>query len=131
MTGSLSLSTLARASATHVAFGFLLMGGWGWWVNRGHGPAPALTAGLAQGILSGLLTLGLKRGLEAMASRLSVPAAYVAPPLTGFVAIGAFLTAAHRMIGTPEIAATVAFPLTVSTSYAVIYTALLVRKRAP
>jgi hypothetical protein len=133
MTQTLSLSQLARASAVHVAAGFLVMVAWGWWVNRGHGAAPALIAGLAQGTLSGLLTLGLKRGLESLACRLSGAAALVLPPLTGFVLIAALLVTVHRLIGTPEILATVAFPLTFSTSYAVIYTALLhrPRRRAP
>jgi len=127
---ALSLSRLARASATHVAVGFLVMGAWAWWVNRGHGAGPAALAGLAQGVMSGLLTLGLKRGLEAMTDRLSGPGAYVMPPLTGLVLIGTTLSAVHRLIGTPEILATIAFPLTLSTTYAAVYTALIVRKRA-
>jgi hypothetical protein len=43
------------------------------------------------------------------------------PPLITATAIAAILVTAHTLAGTPEILATIAVPLTVSTSYAILY----------
>ena len=40
------------------------------------------------------------------------------------------LVAVHRLVGTPEIARTIAVPWSVSTLYAILYTAALVRPKA-
>src|ERR1700741_2054103 len=80
MTSS-ATARLARSSALHVGFACLAMGGWAVFANRAHPPAPMLLAGLVQGLLSGAITLVLKRSLEAMAARLSGPFAFVLPPL--------------------------------------------------
>jgi hypothetical protein len=124
----LSLATLAGASAVHVAFAFLAMGGWALFANRAHG-AGALLPALAQGTMSGLITLGLKRALEAMVARLSGWIAYIIPPLITASVIPVVLIGVHMMIGTPEIAATIAVPWGVSTLYAIVYTAALARGR--
>jgi len=124
----LSLAKLARASAVHVAVAFVAMGGWTLFANRAHGSAAILPA-LAQGTLSGLITLVLKRVLEAFAARLSGWRAYVLPPLTTASVILALLVGVHRLIGTPEIVATIAVPWSVSTLYAIVYTAALLRGR--
>jgi hypothetical protein len=124
----LSLATLARASAVHVAVAFVGMGGWALFANRAHGAA-AIGPALAQGTMSGLITLGLKRALEAFAARLSGWTAYVLPPLITASVILAVLVGVHRLIGTPEIAATIAVPWSVSTLYALVYTAALARGR--
>jgi hypothetical protein len=122
------MAKLARASATHVAFAFLTMGGWALWANNAHGTA-AIAPALAQGALSGAITFVLKRALEWLASRLSGWQALVLPPLITASAIAATLFAAHRLIGTPEIAATIAVPWSVSTLYAIVYAGLLARGR--
>jgi hypothetical protein len=124
----LSLAKLARASAVHVAVAFVAMGGWTLFANRAHGSA-AIVPALAQGMLSGLITLVLKRVLEAFAARLSGWGAYVLPPLTTASVILALLIGVHRLIGTPELAATIAAPWSVSTLYAIVYTAALLRGR--
>lgn len=124
----MSLATLARASATHVAFAFLAMGGWALFANRAHG-AGALAPVLAQGALSGGITLVLKRVLEALARGLQGPLRYVLPPLLTASVILATLAGVHLAIGTPEIAATIAVPWSVSTLYAIVYTAVLARDR--
>jgi hypothetical protein len=49
------------------------------------------------------------------------PAALILPPLVTATAILIILTTAHTLAGTPEIAATIAVPFTVSTSYAILY----------
>ena len=56
-----------------------------------------------QGVISGLITLVLKRVLEAFSARLTGPLAYVLPPLATASVILAVLIGVHRLIGTPEI----------------------------
>ena len=112
----------------HVAVAFVGMGGWAFFANRAHGAA-AIGPALAQGTMSGVITLVLKRALEAFAARLSGWLAYVLPPLATASAILAVLVAVHGLIGTPEIAATIAVPWGVSTLYAIVYTAALARGR--
>jgi hypothetical protein len=123
---------MATSTLAHVGFGFLAMGGWAVFANRDHALGQALLSGLVQGTISGLLTLGLKKGLERMSAyflRASGAdegvernlAALVLPPLITATTILAILVAAHTLAGTPEIAATIAVPFTVSTSYAIIY----------
>ena len=123
-----SFAAIARSTATHVAFAFLAMGAWALFANRAHG-AGAIAPALAQGTLSGLITLVLKRSLEAMVRRLSGLTAYAAPPFVTASVILVTLVGVHTLIGTPEIAATIAVPWSVSTLYAIIYTAVLARGR--
>jgi hypothetical protein len=125
---SLSLAKLARASAVHVGFAFIAMGGWTLFANRAHGAA-AIGPALAQGTISGLITLVLKRVLEAFAARLNGWIAFVLPPLVTAGAILALLVCVHLVIGTPELWATIAVPWSVSTGYAIVYTAALLRDR--
>ena len=124
----MSLAKLARASGTHAAFAFLAMGGWALFANRAHGAA-ALGPALAQGALSGAITLVLKRTLEALVARLRGPVAYVLPPLATASVILATLAGVHLAIGTPEIVATIAVPWSVSTLYAIVYSAVLAQDR--
>ncbi|AYV45672.1 hypothetical protein CFHF_13825 [Caulobacter flavus] len=123
---------LLRSSLVHAAFGFLLMGGWTLWANHAHGLVwgPAI----AQGLLSAGLTALLKKTLERLDGRFSGFVALALPPAITASAILATLTIVHRLIGTPELLATIAFPWTMSTLYAVAYNARLVadrRKTAP
>ena len=129
MTAPLSLSRLARASWTHVAFAFLAMGGWAFWINRNHGLGHAGAAALVQGTLSAGLTFGIKRGLEALFGRLTGPVALLGPPVLSCACVLALLVAAHTLAGTPEIWATIAVPFTVSSTYAFVYTAGLAAAR--
>ncbi len=122
----MSLAKLARASAVHVGVAFVAMGGWTLFANRAHGSA-AIAPALAQGTISGLITLVLKRVLEAFSARLSGALAYVLPPLATASVILALLIGVHRLIGTPEILATIAVPWSVSTGYAILYTVALRR----
>ncbi|WP_395645715.1 hypothetical protein [Terricaulis sp.] len=122
----------ASATPVHVAFGFLVMGAWGVFANRVHPLPQALLAGLVQGALSGTITLFLKKGLERMNKMFMTArqsdegigrtfAALVVPPVVTVSIISTILISVHSIAGTPEIAATVAVPLLVSTSYAIIY----------
>jgi len=117
------------SNLTHVAFGFLLMGGWAAWANRAHGLEGAWAPALAQGVVSGALTGIIKKVLEQLDGRIGGPGAWIVPPLLTAGSILAVLIGVHRLVGTPEIAATIAFPWTVSTLYAAVYNAGLVRAR--
>jgi len=125
---SLSLAGLARATAVHVGFAFLFMGGWALFANRAHGWG-AVGPALAQGAMSGFITLVLKHSLEGISRRMRGPAAYVAPPVISAATILTLLIVVHGLIGTPEIAATIAVPWSVSTLYAIVYAATLARAR--
>lgn len=123
------LARLMRSSIVHVGFAFLAMGSWAAFANRGH-PMPApLLAGLIQGTLSAGITLLLKRGIEALARRFSGLIALLAPPAIAGLISASLLTAIHAIGGTPEIARTIAVPLTVATSYAALYNLSLWRSR--
>jgi len=122
----------ANSTFVHVAFGFVAMGAWAVFANRDHPLSQALLAGLVQGIISGSLTLVLKKSLERMSALffgarasdagIAKPsAALIVPPLITAASILAILVGVHTLAGTPEIAATIAAPFTVSTSYAIIY----------
>ena len=121
--------SIFRSSAAHMAFGFLLMGGWALFANRAHGLEASWLPALAQGAVSALLTGVIKKAIEWMDGRIGGPLAYIVPPLVTASSILATLFAMHSAIGTPEIAATIAFPWSISTLYAIIYNAGLVRAR--
>lgn len=123
------MGRLLRSSAVHVAVGFLLMGGWTLFANRAHGLSEAWLPALAQGTISAFLTGALKKTLEALDGKIGGALAYVVPPALTAGSILALLTLAHSLIGTPELVATIAFPWTMSTLYAVIYNARLVADR--
>ncbi|MFT3729540.1 MAG: hypothetical protein QM759_17085 [Terricaulis sp.] len=117
-----------RSTFAHVAFGFFAMSGWAAFANRNHGLSHALIAGLVQGTISGLLTLVLKKFLEWLNARMSGPAALIVPPLITATSILVILVTAHTLAHTPEIAATIAVPFTVSTTYAIVYNWSLLRR---
>jgi hypothetical protein len=100
--------------------------------NREHALPDMALAGLVQGTISGLLTLVLKKALERMNAMFFRAgqsdegigrrlAALIVPPIITASSILAILTTAHTLAGTPEIVATIAVPLTVSTTYAILY----------
>ncbi|MCA0417314.1 MAG: hypothetical protein LCH80_01090 [Proteobacteria bacterium] len=123
------LARLMRSSIVHIGFGFLAMGSWAAFANRAH-PMPApLYAGLLQGAISATITLVLKRAIEYLASRFSGLAALLAPPAIAGLVSATLLTILHTIGGTPEIAKTIAVPLTVATSYAALYNYSLWRIR--
>lgn len=116
-----------RSTPAHVAFAFVVMGGWAAFANRDHGPTTMGLAFATQGLLSGLLTLLIKRGLEWGHARLTGPSARLLPPLVSCLTIAGVLGAVHALVGTPEILATIAVPWTVSTLYAFAYVLSLER----
>ncbi len=125
-----SLTALARSSVVHVTFAFLAMGAWAVFANRAAGFSHALIAGLVQGALSGGITLGLKRFLEAASARLPGVWATIAPPTISCAVILALLLVAHILAGTRNVLATISLPYAVSSTYAWIYTWAVTRSRA-
>jgi hypothetical protein len=123
------ISRLMKSSLVHMAFGFLLMGGWALFANRAHGLAGAWLPGLAQGLISAGLTMVIKQGLEAMDGRVGGALAWVLPPLATAFSVLTLLVLVHSLVGTPEMIATIAFPWTLSTTYGFIYNAALVKAR--
>ncbi len=121
-----SFAKLARASGVHVAIACLAMGGWALFANRAHGSG-AIGPAVAQGAMSGLITLVLKKVLERMSVLMRGPLAYIVPPVVTASTILVVLVTVHWLIGTPEIAETIAVPWSVSSLYAVIYSAVLAR----
>ena len=115
-----------------MGFAFVAMGGWAAFANRTHPAGAMVLAGLIQGLLSGAITLVLKRALEVMAARVAGPVAFVLPPFATCTVVLGVLLGAHRLAGTPEVWATIAVPYAVSSTYAWIYNASLViaRRRA-
>ncbi|AGT11394.1 hypothetical protein [Paracoccus aminophilus] len=121
--------SLARRSFSHVAVAFLAMGSWAAFANRAHPMPEPVLAGLVQGALSGTITLGLKRMIEAVSARILGVGALIWPPVIALSASALILTSLHRLAGTPEIAATIALPLSVTTLYSTIYSYALWRSR--
>jgi len=113
--------SLADRNIAHMAAGFLLMGSWAAFANRAH-PMPApLLAGAVQGTLTAIITLGLKRMVEALAARLSGIAALALPTAAACAASATILATVHTLAGTPEVLATLAVPTTVATLYAALW----------
>ena len=124
------ISTLARQNWPSAAVAFVAMGAWAMFVNRAHGWSSILAAGAVQGVLSACITLGLKRLIETLMPLFSGWSARVLPPLACCLTSVVLLSAIHCLSGTPEIAATMAVPVIVSTLYAAAYTHILYRHAA-
>jgi hypothetical protein len=124
-----TLRRWAGSGIVHVLFAFLALGGWAVFANRGHAMPQPIYSGLLQGILSACLTLFLKTVIDVLSMRFTGVTRFWAPPVIACLGSASLLTALHALIGTPEIARTVAVPLMVSTSYASIYNYSISRKR--
>lgn len=119
---------MIRSNALHLAVAFLGMGAWAVFANRAHG-GEAWLAGLVQGALSATINLFLKRMTEAVSARASGLWRLALPPVLAVGASLAILTTVHHLAGTPEIATTIALPLSVTALYASLYAVALWRDR--
>lgn len=124
-----ALRRWAGSGTVHVLFAFLAMGGWAVFANRGYNMPQPLYSGLLQGALSACLTLFLKSVIDTLSKRCTGFARLWAPPLVACLGSASLLVALHALIGTPEIARTIAVPLLVSTSYASIYNYSISKRR--
>ena len=115
------IAHLAGQAWVHVAVAFVLMGSWALYANWAHPMPKPLIAGLVQGALSGAITYGLKRSLDALRARMSRGAGWWLPPLVTCCVSLAVLVGMHLLAGTPEVLRTISVPFSVATIYAVSY----------
>lgn len=118
-----------KSSALHMAAAFLGMGAWAVFANRGHPLPQALLAGLVQGTMSAVITLCLKRMIETLSQRLPGAAPLIVPPLLAVTGSVGLLSLIHILAGTPEVAATIAVPVSVTAVYSSAYCFALWRAR--
>ena len=88
-----------KSNALHMAVGFLGMGAWAVFANRHHPLPQALLAGLVQGTMSAIITLFLKRMIEALSQRLPGLAGLILPPLLAVAASVGLLSLIHSLAG--------------------------------
>ncbi len=110
-----------------MAVAFIAMGSWAAFANSTHPMPRPVIAGVVQGILSALITLFLKRMIEALSARLPGSAGYWVPPLVAVVASLSLLSSIHWLAGTPEILRTIVVPMSVTALYATTYNLALRR----
>ena len=118
---------LAQLTVVHVGVAFLAMGSWAVFANSDHPMPKPLLAGVVQGSLSGLITYGLKRVLDALRRQLKRGLGWWIPPLVACSVSLLVLVLMHRLAGTPEILRTISVPFTVATLYAVTYNLIMWR----
>ena len=119
-------SALLRSALAGVA-GFLVYGGWAWWVNRDYGDA-GIRAGLVQGSYSFLLTLGSTLMMEWVYRQLR-NTAWPVVTTTMLTAVVLFATAygIHLVAGTPMILPTILPGFIFGTLYSAIYVTSLAK----
>lgn len=120
----------ASSTPVHVAVAAVAMGAWAAVANAALGPGVMVRAALVQAMLSGAITLGLKRTLETLGAALPGTIAVAAPPLVTCTATLALLVGAHTLARTPHLWRTIALPYAVSSTYAWTYSLALARRRA-
>lgn len=120
---------LAGSGAVHAAMAFLAMGSWALFANRIYPMPKPLISGLVQGVFSACLTLFLKSAVDRLSRQFSGLGALILPPVIACTGSAMILLAAHALSGTPELTKTIAPPLTVSTSYAALYSYSLYNNR--
>jgi len=121
-----TLRKWGNSTFTHMLSSFILMGGWAFFANRSHAMPAPLYAGLLQGLLSAVITLGLKKSFEAVfglwhargKGRMGV----FFTPLMVCTVSASTLLACHALAGTPELIATIIVPSSVALIYGYIYT---------
>jgi hypothetical protein len=124
--------TSRRFDLTSAALAFALWGGWAYWVNRqmaGAEPrASPLISGLTQGTGSFVITLFLVRAVAWIYHRLPAhPLRLVLPGVLTVTATGTCLAIAHTLVGTADVARTIAPALSVAFAFCV-FTAFKIRR---
>lgn len=105
-------------SLVSASVGFCVWGGWAWFVNAqspGKSNSSALTSGLTQGAGTFLITLVMVRSVTWMFHRLHPhPLATILPAFITVAVTGSCMLLAHQVVGTANIARTIAPALTVA-----------------
>jgi hypothetical protein len=117
------LSPLQRSLMSGVA-GFIVYGGWGFWVNMSHGTEMGAMAGLIQGSYSFVLTLSMTIFMEYLMRMLAgVRARQVITVV--LVSVGTFVVAysIQWLNSTPEILLTVTPGFLIGAVYSTVYVA--------
>lgn len=110
---------------------FMLWAIWAAYANAGHGMATAIRTGLVQGTASFAITVYLTLSVTWLFNRCRIHILRPVLPVLGTVAVsGSFLVLLHRLVGTPEVLATVAPPITVAALYCAYVNASLLRTEA-
>ena len=107
-----------------VAFAFFVWGAWAYVVNRHSGSeAQALRSGVTQGLYSGVMTFYMSFSVYFFWKKTAhLNLSSVLPTLATVGHTGAALILVHFLNHTPNIAKTVAAPLTVATLYCLFLT---------
>lgn len=117
----MKVSKLQRSVLSGVA-GFLVYGGWAFWLNASHGTAMGISAGAVQGSYSFVLTLTMTLVMEhLMASFVAIPARGA---LTVALVSGISFSVAYSLQwlnGTPEILLTILPGFFIGVVYCAVY----------
>jgi len=124
--------TSHRFNVISAALAFLLWGGWAYWVNSRiaaqAGAASPLTSALAQGAGSFVITLILVRAVAWLYHRLPAhPTRLVLPAVFTVAVTGSCLATVHIVVGTSDVARTIAPALSVAFAFCV-FTAFKIRR---
>ena len=119
------LARLFQSSAAHIASGFLCMGAWAVFANIGHGWPDALKAGFAQGMMTALITLLMKKAIEGVSVGFArrgyrFAALWITPFIVCSISLCVLITG-HSFAKTPELWTTIAVPFGVAFGYACLY----------
>lgn len=108
---------------------FLIQGGWTLGVNSPHGIDLAWPPALMQGVISGFSAGGMTLIMEWVFRVLPPsPVRPIASVVGTSLVMAGFLHVSHRIMGTPEIAATLFLPMVAVVLYATVYTLKLTRR---
>jgi len=111
--------------------GFLLWGGWGFYINSKVSLQNGITSGLVQGIFSFIATLVVIEALTKLFNSFDQKfLKFTIPTLVMVTALTIFSVIAHILAGTPEILKTIAPNLFVSTLFCLFTTYKLVHGKA-
>lgn len=119
------IARLTGRAWVHVAVAFVAMGGWALHANAGHPMPKPVVAALVQGALSGGITYGLKRVLDALRDGMARGIGWWVPPVVACSGSLCLLAGVHLLAGTPEPARTIAVPFGVASAYAVTYNLIM------
>ena len=121
-----------RRSLLLAVAAFALYGGWAFVANRSYGTAAGVTALLTQGTASFLSTFTITMVMEVVHGASGAPLVRVARSfLAGCAVMYALTLGLHLIMGTPELAVTVAPVLGFGTLYCAAYSFGLGKLRRP
>jgi len=101
-------------------FAFCLWGGWAYYINSKHGINTGLISGFAQGAASFIITLGMVYAVTWLYVRIPAsPIRLLLPALITVSVTSTGLYTVHSLVGTPNIATTIAPALSVAFMFCV------------